>query len=888
MLEEGVQRLSRATGMEFSVEAGRKTGGSRLRSVASPHAAVSAMSAIADNASIASLRGVGMVRTSFAGIGIVARLVCVLHCVDFVAWTRIPSTLMDTTPNLRPLLAVAFFATAVSSPCAAAEKLALDRVAIVVEEARPSYLQHAVAELADYLKYATGAEVPVGTVASPNARALIAVGPEAGRRVVGEALRLDGLGEEGYVLKSVRREGAACVAVAGATPRGTRAGVLALVRAIELGATSASVADALDLRHVPAYAKRGMHLNGWRFRNPYSFRTWREEEWRRYLDILALQGVNLFYLWPFMEIMPVPLSAEDRAYLQECRRVIAYAQEAHGMEVWIMQCTNRVARDTCGVDDPRLRPYWRPSQEDLDPGDAEQLRRILASREALYGALPNVDGVCNIDSDPGYFPGSPLEDYVKVLQGCRALLDRHNVHGRQAKLVHWMWIGWGLPHGRGFEPAHHARTLRLLAEHLPEPWEIVAGTSQNLAVCREAGLLGKTVFLPYSLIEDEPSYPATNLSLEGIRGELGTHAGSSPGLRGVMGNAQTPLIQLPNVYFLSAWCDDPASVGGSAREVLRELCRAVYPARAELLADSYLALGEPDPARVAAAADRLEGACAPAGLGRPGCIGRKLFPDPAIAARALVLQLRRRAAQERLASIARTAPSDAECVAIVRDYLDAYLAWDTAHGWHELWGASAWPLGGFADDHRFPAAVGYLRTRWGDDSAVDARLETIARELSSRHDARVLREGGIALLRQAIPSGKLVDSLAQKAKATASVTPNPAAYPPNAAIDGFLATLYWPGALVQDNAEWLQLSWDEPQRIEKVVVHFLKHPSMVGRTIRLQAPVGAGVWEDIATAKTADEPAAPHAVATFSVPSGKPLTALRIVNLLDLFEVEAY
>ncbi len=794
---------------------------------------------------------------------------------------------MNTKPNPLPLLAVAIFATAVSSPCAAAEKLALDRAAIVVEDAQPSYLQHAVAELADYLKYATGAEVSVGGAALPNARALIAVGPEAGRRVMGEALRLEGLGEEGYVLKSMRREGAACVAVAGATALGTRAGVLALVRAIELGEASASIADALDVRHVPAYAKRGMHLNGWRFRNPYSFRTWREDEWRRYIDILAFQGINLFYLWPFMEIMPVPLSAEDRAYLEECRRVIAYAQEAHGMEVWIMQCTNRVARDTCGVDDPRLRPYWRPSQEDLNPADAEQLRRILASREALYGALPNVNGVCNIDSDPGYCPGSSLEDYVKVLQGCRALLDRLNAHGKEAKLVHWMWIGWGLPHGRGFEPAHHARTLRLLAERLPEPWEIVAGTSQNLAVCREAGVLGKTVFLPYSLIEDEPSYPATNLSLDGIRGELGTHAAASPGLLGVMGNAQTPLLQLPNVYFLSAWCDDPASVRGSARDVLLELCRAIYPAQAALLADSYLALGEAAPAPIAAAADRLDAQLASPKLGCPGCIGRKLFPDFAIAAKALLLQLRWRAAQERLASIAGATASDAECAGIVRDYLDAYLSWDTAHGWHELWGWNAWPLGGFAEDHRFPALVGYLRKRWGDESAVDAKFEAIARELSTRHDARVVREGGIALIRQAMPSAKLVDSLAQKAKAAASVTPNPAAYPPSAANDGLLATLYWPGALVRENAEWLQLTWDEPQRIEKVIVYFLKHPSMVGRTIRLQAEVSAGVWEDIATAKIPDEPAAPHAVAMFNVPAGKPLPAIRIVNLLDLFEVEA-
>ena len=180
----------------------------------------------------------------------------------------------------------------------------------------------------------------------------------------------------------------------------------------------------------PAFAVRGMHLNGWPLNYPYSFRGWREADWQRYLDILAYQGINLFYLWPFIEIMPVPFSPEDQAYLEECRRVVDYAQKKHGMEVWIMQCTNRVAKDRCGVADPRVRPYWRPTQEDLIPGKPEDFKAILASREAMYRIIDNADGVCNIDSDPGFCPGSPVSDYVKVLQACRDLLDRHNIHGK--------------------------------------------------------------------------------------------------------------------------------------------------------------------------------------------------------------------------------------------------------------------------------------------------------------------------------------------------------------------------------------------------------------------------------------------------------------------------
>jgi hypothetical protein len=52
----------------------------------------------------------------------------------------------------------------------------------------------------------------------------------------------------------------------------------------------------LDATSRPVFAKRGLHFNGWPFHYPYTFRAWREADWQRYLDILAYQQVNLFYL----------------------------------------------------------------------------------------------------------------------------------------------------------------------------------------------------------------------------------------------------------------------------------------------------------------------------------------------------------------------------------------------------------------------------------------------------------------------------------------------------------------------------------------------------------------------------------------------------------------
>jgi len=36
------------------------------------------------------------------------------------------------------------------------------------------------------------------------------------------------------------------------------------------------------------------------------------------------------------------------------------------------------------------------------------------------------------------------------------------------------------------------------------------------------------------------------------------------------------------------------------------------------------------------------------------------------------------------------------------------------------------------------------------------------------------------------------------------------ALPPSAANDGYIQTLYWPGSLVRDNSEWLELDWEKP------------------------------------------------------------------------------
>jgi hypothetical protein len=61
---------------------------------------------------------------------------------------------------------------------------------------------------------------------------------------------------------------------------------------------------------------------------------------------------------------------------------------------------------------------------------------------------------------------------------------------------------------------------------------------------------------------------------------------------------------------------------------------------------------------------------------------------------------------------------------------------------------------------------------------------------------------------------------------------------------------------------------------------------MHGRTIRLQREVAPGKWQDFATTVIPADATAPHAVATFQLAPPVTLDKIRVVNLLDLFEIE--
>lgn len=640
---------------------------------------------------------------------------------------------------------------------AAVGRISLNQSSIALDAGEPSYVHYSARDLAAYLKEITGTEVPIRTSPDDTATSLIIVGKKMAQQVMADVLNGKELGEEGYLIRSIVTSGKVRLLVTGTNPQGTKFGVAALMKMIQAGGRSAYVKGPVDMTSRPRFAVRGMHLNGWPINYPYSFRAWKEEDWKRYIDILSYQGVNLFFIWPFLEIMPVPLSAEDKAHLEEVRRVVDYAQKQRGMQIWIMHSVTRVAQSNLAMPDPRSRYYWVWNQIDMNPGDPRQLDAILRSREALYKIVNNADGYAMIDSDPGGWPYSPLSDLMKVFKGMRGHLDRYSLHGSRAKLVNWMHFGWGVE--RYMETSKKqefiSETIRTMQKQVAEPWWLIAGYREYLPTCKKEGVLGKTIFLPYGAVEGEPSYPATNVPLDRVRKALDSVA-DFPELKGLMGNNQTPLLQFPLTYYFLASAWNFEHQNRNDRDVLLELCGHLYPERKDVIAEAYLALNETDPHKIDAIRGQIENLIKHGKLGRPGLIGRKLFPDSLQVARDLVSQLKVRAARQTMCRALTLAADKNDSARVIESYLDAVLTWTDQNGWHMMVDVVGWRRGYIVSDQEFVNAMSNLKRALGGaspgfgDARIASFFDPIAINLLRKYGPGAVLRGCIEPMKAAI------------------------------------------------------------------------------------------------------------------------------------------
>lgn len=344
--------------------------------------------------------------------------------------------------------------------------------------------------------------------------------------------------------------------------------------------TSLSTAPAQDAFAVQTsksgFQRRGFYLHGcWVMEHPFSVRSWSRQDFADMFRLLKHLRFTTVMIWPTPETAPMPLSEADTAILRSYRAIIDDAKDA-GLECWLTYCPNVISKE-----DVRSLP-WKDrslyaSTQVIRLTNEATTKAYLDHRRAVLRCLDNADAVVVIDGDPGSYPGAPIEEYVRILKN-----DQQSVPGKP--VIPWLWSGWGRDPKRNFwqEPVGPpvAQSLAALKSQMNGEWELLPGRSHRedwangrtpVAETGKAGLLPRSTIMCYEAVEFEPIQPAATLQFDLIRNVLKEEGHLSSKARGVFGNAQQPVMVLPNLYFFARGAADLAYLDKSEREVLADL-----------------------------------------------------------------------------------------------------------------------------------------------------------------------------------------------------------------------------------------------------------------------------------------------------------------------------
>lgn len=338
---------------------------------------------------------------------------------------------------------------------------------------------------------------------------------------------------------------------------------------------------------VQGFHTRGFYLHaGWKYAYPFAVRSWSRSDYAGMFRLLRLLRIDRVMLWPMLEAVPAPLSTPDAAALAAFHDVIADAQSA-GLETWIVisPClSSRPEISAFPLSERHLYPFALTCRVD----DPLQFAAYCAHLEALLAQVNNADAYVFIDGDPGSYAGAKPEDYLRLLQAARAIIDRVGARPRSQKVVPWIWCGWGADWGglgpwKPDLPALVKPVLELLKRQLlAEPWELLPGRSSregkangriNFELADTAGLIERSSLMTYEIVEYEPGPPAVALQFEDIRRVLRQEAPYATAARGIFGSCQQPVTALPNLFYFARCAADPSCMDWPDSRVLEELAR---------------------------------------------------------------------------------------------------------------------------------------------------------------------------------------------------------------------------------------------------------------------------------------------------------------------------
>ncbi len=417
----------------------------------------------------------------------------------------------------------------------------------------------------------------------------------------------------------------------------------------------------------------GMYVHQhWPYNHPYAARTWTLEDWRGFAGGLKQLGYNTVLIWPMLETMPDPLTPSDRASLEKHARVIDMLHNELGMRVMIVLCPNIIANAQAAEATYETRHFYY-TEHFVNPADKAAMAKMMAWREKLFRCLAHADAVAIIDSDPGGYAGSTDAQFVNLLGEHRKMLDHIRSGIELDYWVLWGWEAWSRFYGTGKLWKSDAELLDTVARFRdlnPEPW----GLANGLEYAQKLGLGSRVISYNYGQIEGEPSFPLTNFGGTGAYG-----AGAHPGPRGVMGNAQTHCVQLPNIFaFARGAAGKPVTEADYvqfADDLISDQGRAIV--------GGWKALSGKDATLMRAQALSLR-KLATQKL-TTGRLRGLLFGDPARFLNDLVMQLEMKAAYQDFLQASRDGRNLKPALA---DFVAAAEVWQKQHGYQNRW---EWP-----------------------------------------------------------------------------------------------------------------------------------------------------------------------------------------------------
>jgi hypothetical protein len=426
---------------------------------------------------------------------------------------------------------------------------------------------------------------------------------------------------------------------------------------------------------VPDQKIVGMYIHQhWPYRHPYAARTWTVEDYRGYAEGLKQIGYNTLMIWPILETMPDPLTPSDQNTLAKIAQVIDMLHHELHMRAYIVLCPNIMANAEAKNAPFELRHYFF-SDVRVNPGDPAAMAKMMAWREKLVRPLANADGFMIIDSDPGGYAGSNNREFADLLLAHRQLFDRLRPG---IELNYWVLVGW--PGYCRFyatadlkisteEEFHEIFTM--LKDRNPEPWGLAMHASHGE---EQLGLTPRVLNFRYGGIENEPSFPMTNF--KDASHDPAYEAGRNGGVRGVMGNAQTHCVQLPNTFAFARGATGKPLTDADYEKFADDL----IPGLGQTIVKAWQLIGSTDSAAMNEQADALAG-LADARL-TPGPLRGLLFNDPRRFVNDLAMMLRFKAA---LQDFRVAVDGKQDVLPAFRTLAVTATTWQTQHGYQDFW-----------------------------------------------------------------------------------------------------------------------------------------------------------------------------------------------------------